>query len=299
MIFAAIVRGFERLSFMPVRKLQLLFACAFVAASAVAQSTPAPKAELSARDIVLRALKKEERNLDLRRNYTFQRREVEKELEKDGRVKKTTILTYDVLMVGDRPYSKLIARNDQPLSAKEQREQEEKLQKASDQRKRKQAERERKKPERDEEERKMLQAVDAAYSFRVAGEEMIDGHPAWQIEATRNPQFKPSGLMQGVLSRVQGRLWIGKEGYEVLKLGIDVVEDWSVGLFLAKLYKGTHFDMERTRVNDEIWLPKREYAHASARIGWKSQRVESETVYSNYRKFRTEAKITGVTEAKP
>ena len=103
--------------------------------------------------------------------------------------------------------------------------------------------------------------------------------------------------MEGLLAHLQGRLWIGKEDYEVVRLGIDVVDDWSFGLFLAKVYKGTHFDIERTRVNDEIWLPKREAVHASARLGWKSARLDSETLYSNYRKFRTEAKITGVTEA--
>src|SRR2546421_7947851 len=117
------------------RTILVLLATAALTAAAVAQSGAGKQAAIAAspaaaREIVLRALKKGEHDLDVRRNYTYQQREVEKELDKDGRVKKTTIETHDVLMVFDEPYEKLIARNDQPLSAKDQQKEEEKLQKA-------------------------------------------------------------------------------------------------------------------------------------------------------------------------
>jgi hypothetical protein len=47
-----------------------------------------------------------------------------------------------------------------------------------------------------------------------------------------------------------------------------------------------------TRVNDEVWLPKRIEVKASARVALvKTFRIEAETSYSNYRKFQVDSKV--------
>jgi hypothetical protein len=47
-----------------------------------------------------------------------------------------------------------------------------------------------------------------------------------------------------------------------------------------------------TRVNDEVWLPKRIEAKASARLALvKKYRIESDTSFSNYRKFQVESRV--------
>jgi len=270
--------------------LLLLAGCVAAQDAPVATATPSE----SARDIVMRSLEHAKRNLDVRRNYVYQRREVEKELEKDGQVKKTEIRTYDVVMIFDRPYGKLIARNDQPLTPQEQQKEDEKMQKAFERRKKRAAERAGKPEEPSEDDRKLLQALPKAYDFRFAGEETIDGQPPWIIEAIPNPQFKPSGLMEKLLAKLRGRMWIDQKDLQWVKVDAEVIDDWSFGLFVAKLYKGTHLETEAARINDEIWLPKREYVNAGARVGWKTERVESETIYSNYQKFHATAVVTGV-----
>src|ERR1035441_6367699 len=40
----------------------------------------------------------------------------------------------------------------------------------------------------------------------------------------------------------------------------------SWGLFVARLSKGARLDVQMTRVNDEVWLPKRIEAKVSARL---------------------------------
>src|SRR5437764_1511716 len=83
----------------------------------------------SALAIMLESLKKADNDLDLRKNYTYQEREVSRELDDKGNVKKTEIHTYDVVMVGGKHHSKLIAKNDQPLSEKDAAKEEERLRK--------------------------------------------------------------------------------------------------------------------------------------------------------------------------
>jgi hypothetical protein len=47
-----------------------------------------------------------------------------------------------------------------------------------------------------------------------------------------------------------------------------------------------------TRVNDEVWLPKRIEAKVSARLALvKKYRIESDTSFSNYRKFQVESRV--------
>ena len=57
------------------------------------------------------------------------------------------------------------------------------------------------------------------------------------------------------------------------------------------------FLIETTRVNGEIWLPKRIEAKVDARVALlKKLRTEAEVNYSEYRKFQTESRIVSASE---
>ena len=54
-----------------------------------------------------------------------------------------------------------------------------------------------------------------------------------------------------------------------------------------------------TRVNDEVWLPKRIEAKASARLALvKKYRIESETKFSDYKRFQVDSRVVGVGPAR-
>jgi hypothetical protein len=66
----------------------------------------------------------------------------------------------------------------------------------------------------------------------------------------------------------------------------------SFGLFLAWLNPGAKLVLEQMRVNDEVWLPKREYLSGSGRIGLLKGVVEDQEItWSDYKKFRVESKL--------
>jgi len=46
------------------------------------------------------------------------------------------------------------------------------------------------------------------------------------------------------------------------------------------------------RVNDEVWLPKREFVRGAGRVGLlKKVAMEQELTWSDYRKFHVESKV--------
>ncbi|HEY6306291.1 MAG TPA: hypothetical protein VI488_07555, partial [Candidatus Angelobacter sp.] len=81
------------------------------------------------KEIVRRSVEKDHRSLELARNYTCQQREVEKRLSKNGEVKSTEIRTYDVTFYYGEEYSRLVQKDDKPLSASDQKKEDEKLEK--------------------------------------------------------------------------------------------------------------------------------------------------------------------------
>src|SRR4051812_45522681 len=84
----------------------VLIAVELLTGASVAQNVVAPPPP-TAQVIMRQSLSHWRRNLDAARNYTYQQREVEQELEKAGDVKKTEIKTSDVLMIYGEPYQKL------------------------------------------------------------------------------------------------------------------------------------------------------------------------------------------------
>ena len=87
-------------------------------------------------------------------------------------------------------------------------------------------------------------------------------------------------------------MWIDKTGYQWVKIEAETTETISWGIFLARLNPGAKLVFEQTRVNDEVWLPRRQWMRGSGRIGLlKKLAMEDEITWSGYRKFQAESKI--------
>jgi hypothetical protein len=99
---------------------------------------------------------------------------------------------------------------------------------------------------------------------------------------------------------MRGTLYIDQQDYQWARVEGEALETISFGLFLARLAKGSRMSLELTKVNDEVWLPKRVMVAASVRLGGvKKVTADVESTYSDYRKFRTESRVTSVEEVDP
>ncbi|HSM87733.1 MAG TPA: hypothetical protein VLT16_16380 [Candidatus Limnocylindrales bacterium] len=248
------------------------------------------------KEIVRRSVETDHRTLDIARNYTCQQHEIIRHLGKHGETKSTDSKTFDVNFYYGQEYSRLVQVDDKPLSEKDQKKEDEKLEKflakyrdESDADREKRLEKERKQRE---EGRAFVRDVVNAYNFRLLGEEKVDGVDSYVIEATPRPDFKPTQPHADMLKKMKGRLWIEKKDYNWVKVEAEATDTISFGLFLFRIHPGSRFVLEKTLVNNEVWLLKRLDIDGGARIAlFKNANIQQEDVFSKYRKFVTSVKI--------
>jgi hypothetical protein len=251
---------------------------------------------MDAREIVRRSTEVDNRNWEKARNYTCQEREVEKKLDKNGAVKSTETRTNDITFFYGQEYSRLTQKNDQPLTDKDQKKEEEKLNKFMEKYKNESESDRQKRLAKQEKERRegraFLQDVVSAYDFQLLGEEKVAGLDAYVIMATPRKGFHPTQPHADLLSKVKGKLWIDKKEYSWVKAEIEVIDTISFGFVLARIHKGSRLSFEQIYVNNEVWLTHKFFIRGGARLAlFLNENVEEEDTFSNYKKFTTSVKI--------
>ena len=257
------------------------------------------------KEIVRRAVEGDHHNFERAQKYTCVQRQVVKELDKHGSVKSTEIKTYDVNYYFGEFYPKLIQIDDKPLSEKEQKKEDEKLEKFLDKRRNESEEDRQKRLDKDKKEREESRAfvrdVINAYDFRMVGDDKVSGSDTWVIEAIPRGDFKPTQPHADMLKKIKGRIWIEKKDYNWVKVEAEATDTISFGLFLFRIHPGSHFVLETAHINNEFWALQRLYINGSARIALlKNEIAEQEDVFSNYKKFSSTITILpGVKEVPP
>jgi hypothetical protein len=126
----------------------------------------------------------------------------------------------------------------------------------------------------------------------MGGETTIANRPAWIIDATPNGTFQPRDAREKILTKFKGRFFVAKQDFTLLKLEAEAIDTVSFGLVLARLDKGARFSLEKTKVNDELWMPLKIKVDFDARLALlKKLRVDLQIDYSNFRKFQSESRI--------
>ena len=269
---------------------------------ALAQSQPAgaqPAAPLSQdqiRDFIREAAEKDMENDKKQRDYTYIQREEEHKLDGKNQVKSTESRTYEIMVLYEEPVRKLIARDDKPLSESDARKEDEKIQKIIEKRKNESEGDRRKRLEKldkdREEGRQFVKEIADAYNFRLVREENLDGRETLVIDAEPRPGYEPHMKDAKFLPKFRFRVWMDRAEKQWVKLDLQCIDTVSVGLFLVRLHKGSNIQIEQTRVNDEVWLPRHIALKLDARLALlKGLNMAEDVTYRDYKKFRTDTKI--------
>ncbi len=260
-------------------------------------SFPAPNlSQDQIRELIRLSADKDLENDKKLRDYTYVERDEERKLDGKGAVKSTEIKTYDVMEIYGEQVQKLIAKDDKPLSEKDAKKEDDKIQKLIDKRK-DESEDDRKKrlakEEKDREEgRQFVREVADAYNFKFEGVETIDGRENYVIDGDPKPGYEPHLKQAKILPKFRFRGWIDKDETEWKKLDIQCIDTVSYGWFIARLHKGSRIVLEQTRVNDEVWLPEHVNVKIDARLALlKELNLGLDVAYRDYKKFRTDTKI--------
>lgn len=267
-------------------------------------SLPAPAlSNDQIKELIRRAAEKDLENDKKQRDYTYTERVEDHKMDGKGKLKSTEVRVYDVLQIYGEEAHRLVSKDDKPLPEKEARKEDEKIQKIIDKRKdESDSEREKrlKKEEKEREQgREFVKEVADAYNFTLAGTENLQGREAYVIDAEPRPGFESHTREGKILPKFRFRLWLDQAENQWVKLDATCIDTVSIGLFLARIHKGSRILFETTRVNDEVWLPQHIAIHLDARLALlKNIDFDQDLTYKDYKKFHTQTKIVGMEELK-
>ena len=280
----------------------LLFAC-FPVFGQVQEATPTLSPD-QIRELIRQASEHDIENDKRQRDYTYIEREEQHKLDGKGATKSVESKTHEVMVLYHEPVERLIAKDDKPLSAKDAAKEDERIQKIVDKRKNESEGERKKRLEKEEKEREddrqFVREVTDAYNFHLAGIENLEGRDAWVIDAEPRPGFEPHRKEAKILPKFRFRVWIDKADTEWVKLDADCIDTVSFGWFLARIHKGSHIEINQTRVNEEVWLPKHVSLTLDARVALLANiNVQEIVTYRDYKKFRIGTKIVPIGETQP
>lgn len=231
----------------------------------------------------------------IKENYAGTRTEEETDLDNTGRVKKTEINEYTFFYMNGREISKLVKKDGKLLSEADQKKETEKAEKEIQDAQKDQAKKEAKEEKAREQgkqgdEDPGIEIFLRASQFVNPRHERFRGQDVLVFDFEPNPEFKPHKMVEDLVHKLAGVIWVDEKAHDVVRLEGYFVGDFRIaGGLLANLQKGTSFIFEQAYVNNEVWLPTYEEAHIGVRIFLvKGLKANVVTRYSDYKKFSTD-----------
>jgi hypothetical protein len=235
---------------------------------------------LDARQIVGQSVAATERSWQARNHYVYMERDEDRRLDSLGQVKSENVDVTRMILVNGARFEQLMEHNGQLPSATEQRKSNEDLEKLKHETPVEQTAR----LQKDQENKSFLRDLLEAFDFALIGEEILDGRPAYVLQARPHPGYHAHGKFGKMFSKVEGKLWVDKQDFGWIKVDGQVTQSFSMGLFVARVQRGSHIILEQSCVGDAVWVPKRLEVRASARILFlKNLDMDRILTYSDYR----------------
>jgi hypothetical protein len=252
-----------------------------------------------AREIVRKSVELDQANWLRMKDYTWIAQETDRHLDSNGKLQSEESQRWETTILYGEPFRRMLARNGKTLSADEQRKEQRRLdketakfeQETADERARRLA-----KIEKDRlKDREFLREIPDAYNFRIVRDDQVDGHAVWVIAATPKAGYTPRSSDAKALTKIKGELWVDKAEYQWVRLEAETIDTISFGWILARLNPGAKLLFEQTRVNNDLWLPKRELVRGAGRVALlRKVALEQEVTWSNYHKFQADSKVVPV-----
>jgi hypothetical protein len=129
----------------------------------------------------------------------------------------------------------------------------------------------------------LIGAARTGFTFTFIASEQRASRTLLKYRMSPNPAFRPTSRATSIYTRVRGTVWIDEESGELARIEGEVTDDISLGIFLAKVYKGSHFMQERYEMVPGLWLPTFSQYDFDGRKFLSSFALHERTFYSNYR----------------
>ena len=130
----------------------------------------------------------------------------------------------------------------------------------------------------------LIEATRTAFLYTFASTELRGDHKLLKYRMEPNPAYKPTSRMTAIFSKVRGFVWIDEPAAELARVEVEVIDDFSVGGFLAKVYKGSHLMQERYEMAPGLWFPSYAQYDFDGRKLFMSFAIHDRTFYSQYKR---------------
>src|ERR1700722_20143036 len=245
----------------------------------------------------------------MKENYAGTKVETTFEYEGNGKPKPPEVKESTFFYLDGDEVSTLVKKDGQLLSEDERKKEEARVLKQIEELE-KRADKKEKKDEKDHEEGKddedevSMETFLRACQFVNPRRERFRGADVLVFDFEPNVEFKPHTLMEKIITKLGGVIWIDEKALDVARIDAFFVSDVKIaGGLLANVEKGTRIILEQEFVNNEVWLPTYQEVHVDVRfLMVKGIRADESTRYSDYQKFnvntiQTIGKPKGVDDA--
>lgn len=257
---------------------------------------------------LLKELQANEDKIDaILENYSFTQKSTARELGKDGVLRDKSSETYQLSFYKGNRLRRLIEKNNQPLSAKDQAEEDKNVQERVAEIEKEIARQAAKTVSQNrngtpdgEGQRISIAEVLRASNLVNPRRERFRGREVIVFDFEPNPNFdyKNAKSILKFFGKTAGVMWIDAQDKQVARIEAALFDNFKVGGgILANLKKGASFVLEQERVNDEIWLPSIADINLSVKVLLVKGFSVNQVIKSyNYRRFSTEVKDSKIND---
>ena len=135
----------------------------------------------------------------------------------------------------------------------------------------------------------LIDATRNAFLLTYVGQEPRGDRMLSKYRMAPNPAFKPTNRATSVYTKVKGFLWVDEAAQQLAQVEGEVTDDVSLGIFLAKIYKGSRFMQDRYEMAPGIWMPSFSQYDFDGRKLFSNISVHEKTFYSAYKRIGSPA----------
>ena len=135
----------------------------------------------------------------------------------------------------------------------------------------------------------LIDATRNAFLLTYVGQEPRGDRMLSKYRMAPNPAFKPTNRATSVYTKVKGFLWVDEAAQQLAQVEGEVTDDVSLGIFLAKIYKGSRFMQDRYEMAPGLWMPSFSQYDFDGRKLFSNISVHEKTFYSAYKRIGSPA----------
>jgi hypothetical protein len=131
----------------------------------------------------------------------------------------------------------------------------------------------------------LIEATHSAFIFTYIGQEPRGDRMLAKYRMEPNPKYKSTNRATSIFAKVKGFVWVDESANELARVEGEVTDDISLGLFLAKVYKGSRFMQDRYEMAPGLWMPSFTQYDFDGRKFFSGFSVHEKTFFSGYKKI--------------